>query len=105
MTGRDILAAAIGAAVAVSTITVIPHADRFFLAAAQAQPTRQAPPPELTQEQLRFLVLAIARAIASIAVDSERAALAVNRTAEDIQTVTERLADIERRLAEVEKKR
>jgi hypothetical protein len=104
MTGRDILAAGIGAAIAASMMVALPSADRIMPAAAQAQQKAQ-PPRELSQEELRLLVLAIARAIASIAVDSERAALGVNRNAEDMQTLKERLAVLEGRLAELEKKR
>ena len=100
MTKRDIAAAIMGAGVALTVALALVPAGRSLINPAYAQ-AQQSPTPE----QLRFLVLAIANAIASIAVDGERAAMAVNEATDRIRSLEERQRDFEKRLAEMERKR
>ncbi len=98
MTRRDLVASIIGAGIAMIVATAWPPVDRGIVGAAHAQ---QDPPAE----RQRFLILAIANAIASVAVDGERTAMAVNEATDQLKILQDRLASLEKRLAELEKKR
>lgn len=108
MTRRDIAAAVMGAGAALIVAMALPQTEGSLVSPAQAQTktqtqtqVQQNPSPE----QLRFLILAIANAIASIAVDGERAAMAVNDATDQIKNLEGRLREMEKRLAALEAKR
>lgn len=104
MTSRDILAALAGALLALCVTAAGLHLDRGIVGPALAQPQTQAP-REMTTEQLRNMSVAIALALASVAVDGERTAVAQNNTSDRVADLAERLGNLEKRVAELEKKR
>ena len=98
MTSRDLLASIIGAGIALVVALVWLPTDRGVVGMAHAQ-------QDQLPERQRFLLLAIANAIASVAVDGERTALTANEATDQIKVLQERLGTLEKRLAELEKKR
>jgi hypothetical protein len=97
MTGRDLAAAAIGAglALAMAIGAVDFRLHPFGEARAQAGEI----------ESPRQFMLAVAAALASVAVDSEKTAMKLNETGDSMGRLAERVADLEKRLAELERKR
>jgi hypothetical protein len=102
MRRRDLLAAFAGAVLALSAVATGVYGPGV-LARAHAQ--TQAKTQDITRDEIRFRVLAIAAALASVAVDGERTAMAHNDTADRVADLAERLSALEKRLAELEKKR
>jgi ubiquinone biosynthesis protein UbiJ len=68
-----------------------------------AQPA-QAQPQPLSNAQ-RYLPLALADSLASVAVDGERTAVALNNAVDEIKALQERVAKLEKRLAELDAKK
>ena len=102
MTKRDLLAALVGAMIALSVAAVGRYGHVDVAGPAQAQTKA---PDGVSRDEVRYRVLAIAAALASVAVDGERTAVAHNATADRVADLAERLADLEKRVAELEKKR
>jgi hypothetical protein len=100
MMARDILAFLAGAGITLAVVTMGPQTDRAAISQAHAQ-TQQ----EMLPDHVRYLLLALANAIASVAVDGERTAVALNATSDRLGVLADRLAGLEKRLADLEKKR
>jgi hypothetical protein len=98
MTSRDLVASIIGAGIGMVVALAWLPMERGIVGAAHAQ-RDQLP------ERQRFLVLAIANAIASVAVDGERTAMTANEAMDQIKLLQERLGSLEKRVTELEKKR
>jgi hypothetical protein len=98
MTKRDLGAAFLGACIALIVALALLAGDRGLTTPALAQANPVA-------EHQRLLLLALADAIASVAVDGERAALAVNEATDQIKSLQGRMKDLEKRLTELDKRR
>ena len=99
MTRRE-FAASIAGATAVLAITAA-----LALAAAQLTPHAQAQQPRDSTDAERLLLRSIAGAMASIAVDGERTAVAVNDAVDQIKALQDRVAALEKKIAEMQAKR
>jgi hypothetical protein len=100
MTRRDLFALLAGACIALAAAAVLLPAGRAVVGQAQAQAPHEPP-----LERQRQLVFAIGSALASIAVDGERTAVALNQTTDRVAELEARLKHLEKRLAELESKR
>ena len=98
MTRRDIIGLLAGAGIALAVAAILLPDDRRLVGQAQAQ-------QDTASERQRHLMLAIANAIASVAVDGERTAMSLNQTADRVTDLEARLRHLEKRLAELESKR
>ena len=98
MTRRDLLALLAGAGMALSVASIVLPPGTGGFGEARAQ--QQAMP-----EGLRLMTLALANALASVAVDGERTAVAHNQTADRVADLEMRLRQLEKRLADLEGKR
>ena len=73
---------------------------------AQAQsPAPVAGEARPVMEEHRLLLMAIASAVASVAVDSERNAIALTRAEDQVKVLQDRIARLEARLVALEKRR
>lgn len=95
MTGRLFTASILGAGALLVAAAAVPTPGLIGPASAQQAPAA---------DQQRSLLLAIANAIASVAVDGERTAMAVNDASDRIVTLEERVRTLERRLVDMEKR-
>lgn len=98
MSKRDILAFLLGAGITLAGVPIGLYSHHGLIGTAEAQQAA-------SDEPLRQLILAIADALASVAVDSERTAVAHNATSDRVAGLAERLGNLEKRLTELEKKR
>lgn len=102
MKSRDLFAASVGAAIAAAVFVLAPSISLTPAAFAQPQQRAQGQP---APDSARTLILAIASALASIAVDGERTAVALNEATDDMRALADRLSAAEKRLAALEAKR
>jgi hypothetical protein len=103
MTRRDIVALLAGAGIALASAAALLPAGRAAVGDALAQGNAQAGRDAATPADRRgYLMLALANALASVAVDGERTAVSLNRTVDNVDELEARLASLERRVAALE---
>lgn len=98
MTRRDLTVAIVASGVTLAVAIGYMAADRGLLSPAHAQQ------PSVPEQQ-RQLLLAVASAVASVAVDGERTAMTLNETRDELTAVRSQLRALEQRLGDLEKKR
>ncbi len=98
MTRRDLMALLAGAGIALAVASVFLRPGVVGVGQAQAQ-------QEMTPERLRLMTLALANALASVAVDGERTAVAHNQTVDRVAALEARVRLLEKRLADLESRR